>query len=102
MKSNDKVTNRLSETKYSFLRYCFVAAFILSLQLDSFSQSTNSVKTQYPNIVKYSISSYALYPNSFHLGYERVLSRNKSIYVFGPKLPSQLIRPPTISGFNFF
>ena len=48
-----------------------------------FSQKTDTVKNNYSNIIKLSISSYALYPHSFHMGFERVLNRNKSIYVFG-------------------
>jgi hypothetical protein len=47
------------------------------------SQSDDSSRTKYPNIAKYSLSNYLLYPKSFHFGYERVLTRNKSIYVFG-------------------
>ena len=38
---------------------------------------------EHPNIVKLSISSWLLYQNSFHMGYERVLDQNHSIYVFG-------------------
>jgi hypothetical protein len=60
----------------------FMVLIILSSRLFSFGQ-VDTAKTKYPNIVKISLSSYTLYPNSFHLGYERVLSKNKSIYVFG-------------------
>jgi hypothetical protein len=66
-----------------FFRTCATLAFLLTGFFYSFSQSTDTIMTKYPNIIKYSISSYALYPNSFHLGYERVLTRNKSIYIFG-------------------
>ncbi len=45
--------------------------------------STLDLGKKYPNILKYSISSYALYPSSFHLGYERILNKNKSFYIFG-------------------
>lgn len=64
-------------------RICVTAALIFIGHFYSFSQSADTIKTKHPNIIKYSISSYALYPNSFHLGYERVLTRNKSIYIFG-------------------
>jgi|SRR5664279_321730 len=65
------------------LRICLVTFCLISLHVSSFGQSADSARTKYPNVVKYSISSYLLYPNSFHFGYERVLTRNKSIYVFG-------------------
>ena len=74
---------KLPETKHICLRFCFMAVCVFSMLLNSYGQSTDSAKTKYPNIIKYSISSYALYPSSIHLGYERVLSRNKSIYIFG-------------------
>ena len=45
--------------------------------------STVKFKNEHPNIIKLSISSWLLYPNSFHMGYERVLNENHSIYVFG-------------------
>jgi hypothetical protein len=64
------------------LIYIFISSFLL-VQIRGFSQSADSARTKYPNIIKYSFSSYLLYPNSFHMGYERVLTRNKSIYVFG-------------------
>jgi hypothetical protein len=64
------------------LIYIFINCFLL-IQTSGFGQSADSARTKYPNIVKYSLSSYLLYPNSFHMGYERVLTRNKSIYVFG-------------------
>ncbi|MEJ0083661.1 MAG: hypothetical protein WDM78_22540 [Puia sp.] len=38
---------------------------------------------KHPNIVKVSISNWLLYPSSFHMGYERVLNENHSIYIFG-------------------
>ncbi|HEX3766976.1 MAG TPA: hypothetical protein VHT72_01315, partial [Puia sp.] len=38
---------------------------------------------EHPNIVKLSISSWLLYSNSLHMGYERVLNENHSIYIFG-------------------
>jgi len=71
------------ESVQVFIRICATLAFLFVGLFYSFGQSTDTIKTKYPNIIKYSISSYALYPNSFHLGYERVLTRNKSIYIFG-------------------
>jgi hypothetical protein len=66
-----------------YTRLYLLTALLISIRLFSFAQSTDSAKTKYPNIIKYSLSSYLLYPNSVHFGYERVLTRNKSIYVFG-------------------
>jgi hypothetical protein len=65
------------------LRFGIVCLILLALQFNSFGQQVDTGKAKYPNIVKISLSSYTLYPNSFHLGYERVLTKNKSIYVFG-------------------
>jgi hypothetical protein len=70
-------------TSHLKLRFYTVLIILLLLQFHGFCQQTDTGKTKYPNIVKISLSSYTLYPNSFHLGYERVLSKNKSIYVFG-------------------
>lgn len=66
-----------------FFRICVTVILMFIGHFYSFGQSMDTISTKYPNIIKYSISSYALYPNSFHLGYERVLTRNKSIYIFG-------------------
>jgi hypothetical protein len=68
---------------YVRFRFGIVCLILLSFQFYSFGQQIDTGKTKYPNIVKISLSSYTLYPNSFHLGYERVLTKNKSIYVFG-------------------
>jgi len=68
------------------MRFCFTTEFFLSIASYSFSQMKDSVskgKIRYPNIVKLSISSWLLYPNSFHMGYERILNPNHSIYIFG-------------------
>ena len=65
------------------IRFGIVCLILLSFQFSSFGQQIDTGKTKYPNIVKISLSSYTLYPNSFHLGYERVLTKNKSIYIFG-------------------
>ena len=72
-------------SKNAALRICMVSALVIVMQVFSFGQSTEDSlsRSKYPNIVKYSISNYLLYPKSFHFGYERVLTRNKSIYVFG-------------------
>jgi hypothetical protein len=64
------------------LPFCITLTCLISLQSYSFGQS-DTARTKYPNIIKYSLSSYSIYPNSLHLGYERVLSKNKSIYIFG-------------------
>jgi Protein of unknown function (DUF3575) len=65
----------------------FISVFFLSaLHFYGFAQmkdSTIRAITKYPNIVKLSISSWLLYPNSLHMGYERVLNENHSIYIFG-------------------
>jgi hypothetical protein len=64
----------------------FLAVSLLSIQLSVSAQMNDSLlraKTNYPNVVKLSLSSWLLYPNSFHMGYERVLNQNHSIYIFG-------------------
>jgi hypothetical protein len=65
------------------LRFRLVSTCLLAVHILGFGQSSDSSRTKYPNIVKYSISNYLLYPKSWHFGYERVITRNKSIYVFG-------------------
>ncbi len=68
------------------LRSTIAIAFFLLAGSYSFGQmkdTSMNVKIKYPNIVKLSISSWLLYPNSFHMGYERVLNSNHSIYIFG-------------------
>jgi hypothetical protein len=45
--------------------------------------TTKKFENKHPNIVKVSISQWILYPSSFHMAYERVLSHNKSIDIFG-------------------
>ena len=69
--------------KGAVLRICMVSALLIVMHVFGFGQSADSSRTKYPNLIKYSISNYLLYPSSFHFGYERVLTRNKSIYVFG-------------------
>ncbi len=68
---------------YLCLRFFLLSALVIGIHFFSFGQTTDSSRTKYPNVIKYSISNYLLYPNSLHFGYERVLTRNKSIYVFG-------------------
>lgn len=68
------------------LRFFIATSFFLSTGSYSFGQMNDTsmnAKIKYPNIVKLSITSWLLYPNSFHMGYERVLNPNHSIYIFG-------------------
>lgn len=68
------------------LRIIIVVVFFLSIDSYCFGQlrdTASNQKVKYPNIVKLSISSWLLYPNSFHMGYERILNPNHSIYIFG-------------------
>jgi len=70
------------------LRLRLLAAIVMSMtvHITVFGQmrdTTSKFVNEHPNIVKLSISSWLLYPNSFHMGYERVLNENHSIYVFG-------------------
>jgi hypothetical protein len=55
-------------------RFCMAAAFFLFISANSFGQLKDTAKIKYPNVAKISISSWLLYPNSFHVGYERVLN----------------------------
>ena len=61
----------------------FILLLVVTYVHGQTMDSSLDVGKKYPNILKYSISSYALYPSSFHLGYERVLGKNKSFYIFG-------------------
>lgn len=67
-------------------RICVIVSFLMSFSIYSFGQMTDSsfkAVNKYPNIVKVSLSSWLLYPSSFHMGYERVLNKNHSLYLFG-------------------
>ena len=69
-----------------YLRFYLATSFALFLSLCSFAQmrdTTVKYVNEHPNIIKLSISSWLLYPSSFHMGYERVLNANHSIYIFG-------------------
>jgi len=68
------------------LRLLIAMAFLVTFHITGFSQikdSTSKFINEHPNIVKLSISSWLLYPNSIHMGYERVLNENHSLYIFG-------------------
>ena len=68
------------------LRFSIPFMLLISISQSGFSQLRDTaVKyvNEHPNIVKVSISNWLLYPNSFHMGYERVLNENHSIYIFG-------------------
>jgi Protein of unknown function (DUF3575) len=70
----------------SYLRFYITTSFALFLSVCSFAQmrdTTVKYVNEHPNIIKLSISSWLLYPSSFHMGYERVLDANHSIYIFG-------------------
>ena len=71
---------------YPRLRFYAATVILMSVNLAGFGQmrdSTLKFANEHPNIVKVSISSWLLYPSSFHMGYERVLDQNHSIYIFG-------------------
>src|ERR1700712_4149435 len=68
------------------VRRCSLAVCLVLLGFCGFGQSkdtTQKFKPERPNIIKLSVSSWLLYPSSFHMGYERVLNENHSIYIFG-------------------
>ena len=70
----------------AYRRFYITTGFALILSLCGFAQmrdTTVKYVNEHPNIIKLSISSWLLYPNSFHMGYERVLNANHSIYIFG-------------------
>ena len=75
----------LSGGPFGHLRLSVLSLFLISATLQSSGQMKDSpvTKISYPNIPKFSISSFAIYQKSLHLGYERVLNKNHSIYVFG-------------------
>ena len=75
----------LSDGPSGHLRLSVLSLFLISATLQSSGQMKDSpvTKISYPNIPKFSISSFAIYQKSLHLGYERVLNKNHSIYVFG-------------------
>jgi hypothetical protein len=67
-------------------RFSIIVIVMIVVSQSGFGQIRDTaVKyvNEHPNIVKFSISSWLLYPNSFHVGYERVLNENHSIYIFG-------------------
>ena len=82
-------------------RLLMISICLFMIQSYSFGQHTDTGRTKYPNIVKVSLSSYALYQNSFHMGFERVLTKNKSIYVFGGYNEFPLSLSLNLSNTNF-
>jgi len=71
---------------YFRLRLLTAIVFLIIIHTTGFGQmkdTTSKFVNEHPNIVKLSISSWLLYPNSIHMGYERVLNENHSIYIFG-------------------
>jgi hypothetical protein len=77
-----------ASVKYNYLNLRIIILIVcwITVGLNGFAQMNDTslrAATLYPNIIKLSISSWLLYPNSFHMGYERVLDENHSIYVFG-------------------
>jgi hypothetical protein len=74
--------------KHFHKNFCFFITITLFLLTGSYcfgqmKDTTLKEKIKYPNIIKLSVSSWLLYPNSFHMGYERILNPNHSIYIFG-------------------
>ena len=68
------------------LRFSSATVILITICATGFGQmrdTTLKFVNEHPNIIKVSISSWLLYPSSFHMGYERVLSENHSIYIFG-------------------
>jgi hypothetical protein len=68
------------------LRFSITVTILIFISQSGFTQLRDTaVKyvNEHPNIIKVSISNWLLYPNSFHMGYERVLNENHSIYIFG-------------------
>ena len=79
--------NKLNLTTFRFsFRSCGLITSLLLVCFCGFGQmkdSTQKFKPERPNIIKVSVSSWLLYPSSVHMGYERVLDENHSIYIFG-------------------
>src|SRR5258705_5288604 len=75
-----------SSIHYLRLRFFIAMAILITINLTGYGQvrdTTLKFVNEHPNIIKVSISSWLLYPSSFHMGYERVLDENHSIYIFG-------------------
>ncbi len=96
--------NKLCKPGVHIRFYLMVPALLLFV-LNGFGQIKDStpVKVAYPNIPKFSISSYTIYQKSLHLGYERVLNSSHSIYIFGgynefPKIVNLNLTGTFISG----
>ncbi|HET7001429.1 MAG TPA: DUF3575 domain-containing protein [Puia sp.] len=71
---------------YLRLRLVTITTILISISISGLGQmkdTTTKYLNEHPNIVKLSISSWLLYPSSVHMGYERVLNRNQSLYIFG-------------------
>ena len=79
----NKFITRLTRNR---LGMCTALIVILFTSVPGFSQTKDSVNkesSKYRNVVKLSVSSWLLYPNSLHFGYERLIAKNQSISVFG-------------------
>jgi len=82
---------------------CLILCTIFEFTSGQNRDSVDNSRTNHPNVVKLCLSSWAIYPNSLHLGYERVLDKSHSIYLFGgynefPKILHLNLSSTTISG----
>ena len=96
---------QLQKQHFSAGNCFFILTTILWLvQFSAFGQirdTTVKYMNEHPNIVKVSISSWLLYPTSFHMGYERVLNQNHSIYIFGGYNEFPIKLDPNLQNTNF-
>jgi hypothetical protein len=96
--------NKLKKTVvFSYILLLALAMSLITQAGYGQVKDSTPVKISYPNIPKFSISSYTIYQKSFHVGYERVLNRNHSIYIFGgynefPKIVNLNLTGSAITG----
>lgn len=78
--SNSRIVRNISLRIFLLASIC---AVIVTAGYSQKKDTLNSNRVPHPNVVKLSLTSWVLYANSLHMGYERVLGKHQSISIFG-------------------
>lgn len=100
METNQNKLMKITTDKFPlrFLKICgtLVIVLLISLHTKAQQDTTKIVhEKDYKNVIKLNITSWILYTNGVQINYERLLSKNRSITVFGG--PIQFPMPTVIA-----
>jgi hypothetical protein len=78
---------KISDSLKKYFKILSIVFFVLSVSLHAEAQVQDSVKLKqvkdFKNIIKLNLTSWILYSSGLQLNYERLLSKNQSITIFG-------------------